>query len=356
MIDPAAIPRIDGNMAELASHADSIGSSGTAVTDIGARIHQGWQGLASFYVTPDAAELFAATGPVMSVSASVGEDLGSAAEALRVFAADAAAIQARLESLRGEANALVAAYTAAQDESTTVTLDDRGAGIDAAVAAQIEAWEAAQLRCANALRELTGAPRVTEYPSAAATSIIPPGGLLGSLGEGYPIDETPPGSTVFPVIDLGPSILINVPAPPGAGTVAGPGTYPPPGGLLGGSPLGPGSYPPPGGLLGGGLPGPGAGLPPGPFPGEGLALNSAEGGPADDGIRPDATGKVHGPLPPHVPGNWTEDDLEDLAEDLRNSIATRQAEQLRLGEEGGHRARIGEEERLLRQISRILNP
>ncbi|MFF0151933.1 RHS repeat-associated core domain-containing protein [Micromonospora sp. NPDC005203] len=71
--------------------------------------------------------------------------------------------------------------------------------------------------------------------------------------------------------------------------------------------------------------------------------------------RLDSTGKVHGDLPAHVPSDWTTDDLVDMADDLRTSIATRKAEQLRLGEDGPHRARITQEEQLLRQIEKLLS-
>jgi hypothetical protein len=69
----------------------------------------------------------------------------------------------------------------------------------------------------------------------------------------------------------------------------------------------------------------------------------------------DATGKVHGNLPSYVPGDWTAAELEQLESDLHQSIATRQDEQLRLGEEAGHRARIGEERDLLRQVQKVLS-
>lgn len=69
----------------------------------------------------------------------------------------------------------------------------------------------------------------------------------------------------------------------------------------------------------------------------------------------DATGKVHGALPGHIPGNWTGSQLEELAGDLRSSIRTRKLEQARLGEHGPHRRQIFEEERLLRQVEKRLS-
>jgi hypothetical protein len=68
----------------------------------------------------------------------------------------------------------------------------------------------------------------------------------------------------------------------------------------------------------------------------------------------DGTGKVHGDIPGHVPDDWTDDQLEELEDDLPKSIGTREREQQRLGEDGPHRRRINEERRLLEQIRRKL--
>jgi hypothetical protein len=86
-----------------------------------------------------------------------------------------------------------------------------------------------------------------------------------------------------------------------------------------------------------------------------VLVHNTGGGSAGCGIGLDSTGKVHGELPDRIPNNWTSDELEGFAADLRVSIANRKAEQLRLGEDGPHRARIGQEEQLLRQIEKILS-
>lgn len=71
--------------------------------------------------------------------------------------------------------------------------------------------------------------------------------------------------------------------------------------------------------------------------------------------RLDRTGKVHGELPDYVPSSWRRSELEELAHDLRGSVRARQNEQQRLGEDGPHRGRIGEELQLLRQIEKVLS-
>ena len=71
-------------------------------------------------------------------------------------------------------------------------------------------------------------------------------------------------------------------------------------------------------------------------------------------IARDATGKVHGDIPDHVPDNWSKEDLEMARDELQDSIKQRNAEQSKYGEEGGHRERIRREEHLLRQVEKKL--
>jgi RHS repeat-associated protein len=71
-------------------------------------------------------------------------------------------------------------------------------------------------------------------------------------------------------------------------------------------------------------------------------------------LEKDGTGKVHGEIPSHPNPEWTEEGLEQVAEDLRDSIGQRVKELGEKGEEAGHRTRVGAEEKLLRQIERLL--
>lgn len=176
VIDLATIPQIDGDMTALAGHATAIAAAGVGYADVGERVHSGWQGLGAVYVAPEAARLMAATGPVMTVTASVGEDLEAAAAALHTYAAEVTGIQERCAALRAQAVELNAAWAAVQDESTTVTLEGRESGLAAAVAAEVAAWEAAQITCVNALRALSG--------SAPVQPVGPPGGPLELVDTG----------------------------------------------------------------------------------------------------------------------------------------------------------------------------
>jgi uncharacterized protein YukE len=79
--------------------------------------------------------------------------------------------------------------------------------------------------------------------------------------------------------------------------------------------------------------------------------------------RLDGSGKVHmpdreDPLPGYVPPDWTREDLEQVEDDLTESIRNRQGEMVRLGENTpsgpAHRARINAEIQLLRQVQKKL--
>lgn len=74
----------------------------------------------------------------------------------------------------------------------------------------------------------------------------------------------------------------------------------------------------------------------------------------DERPRLDQKRKVHGKLPEYVTDDWTDEELEDLAEDLETSIKTRKDELVNLGDEPGHRRRINEDLRLLKQILKKL--
>jgi RHS repeat-associated protein len=72
-------------------------------------------------------------------------------------------------------------------------------------------------------------------------------------------------------------------------------------------------------------------------------------------LEKDRTGKVHGDIPSYPNPEWTDEELEQVAEDLRDSIGQRKQEQGELGEEPGHRNTIREQEKLLRQIEKRLS-
>jgi RHS repeat-associated protein len=72
-------------------------------------------------------------------------------------------------------------------------------------------------------------------------------------------------------------------------------------------------------------------------------------------LEKDKTGRVHGDIPNYPNPEWTEEDLEQVAEDLRDSIEQRRQNLNDEGEEPGHRNKLGEQERLLKQIEKRLS-
>ncbi len=208
MIGPESIPRIEGDMAALAGHANAIAAAGEGFAATGASVHAGWQRLGAVYTAPEAGQLLAATAPVATVSASVGEDLGSAAAALNAYASEVAAIQARLDALRAQA----------AGGGTGVGEPD----LDAGVAAAMAAWEAAQLRCANALRALSGAPPLV----AAAPTTTGPDVAAGGVTHDDPVLAGMPPTSGFaadPVCTATGHFVeveVDLDAPPTAGLLA----------------------------------------------------------------------------------------------------------------------------------------
>lgn len=99
------------------------------------------------------------------------------------------------------------------------------------------------------------------------------------------------------------------------------------------------------------------------------------GGPPDEPDRAfplphlDRTGKVHGPLPTHppagttadethgavrVPDEWTDEELEQLADELEISLKTRNEANKEMGTDKGHSRRVNDERDLLRKIRQKL--
>jgi RHS repeat-associated protein len=85
-----------------------------------------------------------------------------------------------------------------------------------------------------------------------------------------------------------------------------------------------------------------------------FSCSIGRGGSGGSGLSRDASGKVHGTLPDHVPDSWTREQLEEAKSELKESIRQRNLEQDQFGEDGPHRTRIGQEENLLRQIEKKL--
>ncbi|MCO1658381.1 hypothetical protein [Pseudonocardia humida] len=154
MISAAAIPQIPGDMGVLGQHAAALTGLGADFPDTGRRVHSTWQTLGPVYSAPEAAQLFAATGPVQTITASVGQDFTAVGGALSTYATEVDAIKARLQALRDQATAFEATARAdpewREDEDQVNRHNQLLSDVNAAVAD----FQDAQRRCANSILAL----------------------------------------------------------------------------------------------------------------------------------------------------------------------------------------------------------
>ena len=156
MINPAAIPQIAGNMDTLAAHAETVKAVGRDFASTGQSVDTTWQGLAAVYRAPEAAQLFAATNPVRTVSEFVGEDLQTVGTALATYAEEVRRIKAELATLRGMATDFVESVRDDEDWHGDEAKVDRHNAILRGVNIHVAAFQDAERRCANTINALYG--------------------------------------------------------------------------------------------------------------------------------------------------------------------------------------------------------
>ncbi len=159
MISPGGIPQIPGDMDVLAGHARAVSGLGGSFASTGERVNTTWQQLAPVYDAPEVGQLLAATGPVQTTSASVGEDISAVGAALATYAVTVRAIKAQLESLRSQAQVFVEENGGSDDWEGDDGKVDRNNQLVEAVNAQVAAFYEAQRTCANTVNALYGGPR-----------------------------------------------------------------------------------------------------------------------------------------------------------------------------------------------------
>lgn len=189
MISPGQIPTISGDMDALADHAAAIGRTGADFADTGERVDATWQGLAAVYDAPETGQLLAGTGPIRTVSASVGEDLTTVGTALATYAAEVRGIQAQLEALRAQATTFVDSVSGDPDWQADAGRLESHNALLAAVDAQVAAFEEAQRRCAGTINALHGGQRPVQGDSGPPDDADPSiwdqvGGFVEGVGSG----------------------------------------------------------------------------------------------------------------------------------------------------------------------------
>ncbi|MET7964857.1 hypothetical protein [Micromonospora zamorensis] len=156
MINPGEIPQIPGNMEQLATHAQTIKTTGVDFANTGQAVDTTWQGLAAVYEAPEAAQLFAASGPIRTVSASVGEDVQAVGTALATYASEVKEIKAQLAALKGQAEQFVESTKDDDDWREDEGRVNQHNGLISAVNTQVAAFFEAQRKCANTINALYG--------------------------------------------------------------------------------------------------------------------------------------------------------------------------------------------------------
>lgn len=195
-------------------NAGQIATVGTNVSSTMSDVATKWSGLSKGYHAPEDKVLFGAMKPANTLGSKFASDLSKAATALEVFANDVRDIQAAVAKIRTDAynflgtihNGKVTVHTSVANKVTDVlsfhlpsgtkevdwqsdqsTVDANNALIKR-VNAQQEQLSAAERKCANAIRDLYGAPHIY-----AASASNPHGYGLDNIPDNAPM---PWGSAV----------------------------------------------------------------------------------------------------------------------------------------------------------------
>lgn len=199
MVNSGEIPYTDVQLAGITSGAESLRTVASAVRDGTADIVTAWGKISGSYEGPSDEQLFAVMTPIGPQGTTFGDDLDTAAKALDTFVEEVTPIVAALKKYVARAAKLekdIAAFqpvtTQTMDGPVTTTetwdqdetLNGENNDIINGVANRVVEYQAAERKCANAIRALNGLP--------ALHSITGSGN--DDLGYGY--DELPMGTTL----------------------------------------------------------------------------------------------------------------------------------------------------------------
>ncbi|MFJ3880499.1 hypothetical protein ACIPW5_23940 [Streptomyces sp. NPDC090077] len=160
-INPCAIFQFTGDLDALEQDRTAIATAAATLRDTGANVDAEFQGLASFYSAPEAAQLFATTHRVRTESDHYADHLEAAAKALGEFAVEARPAVARLRQLQSEATAFTHTISGDAHWKDDPKKVGRNNDLIHDVNAAAEAFWAAERACANKIRALTGKPPLT---------------------------------------------------------------------------------------------------------------------------------------------------------------------------------------------------
>ncbi|MEU1144128.1 hypothetical protein ACFYO9_14150 [Streptomyces sp. NPDC005863] len=156
-IEPAKIPQFTGDLELLEENSTTL-TAGAALFRIeGALVHSDFQGLAAFYETPEADDLFATTKPVATMSDAFADDLEKVATALSDYATEVRPLAAKLERLKDEAVKFCWSEIAGDDDwrQDEDKLHRNNELEEDVKATQLAFW-AAEITCHNKITALVG--------------------------------------------------------------------------------------------------------------------------------------------------------------------------------------------------------
>ncbi|MGE7389900.1 hypothetical protein ACQKM2_30915 [Streptomyces sp. NPDC004126] len=160
-INPCTIPQFTGDLDSLEQDRTAIAAAASTLRDTGANVDNTFQGLASFYSSPEAAQLFATTNRVQTESDYFADQLEVAAQALGEFATEARPIVARLKQLQAQATAFTNTIQGDAHWKDDGKKTDENNDLIHDVNAAAEAFWAAERTCASKIRALYGRPALT---------------------------------------------------------------------------------------------------------------------------------------------------------------------------------------------------
>ncbi|MGE7389909.1 hypothetical protein ACQKM2_30960 [Streptomyces sp. NPDC004126] len=160
-INPCTIPQFTGDLDALEQDRAAIAAAASTLRDTGANVDNTFQGLASFYSAPEAAQLFATTNRVQTESDYFADQLEVAAQALGEFATEARPIVARLKQLQAQATAFTNTIQGDAHWKDDGKKTDENNDLIHDVNAAAEAFWAAERTCASKIRALYGRPALT---------------------------------------------------------------------------------------------------------------------------------------------------------------------------------------------------
>ena len=157
LVNVGEIPYTDVDTSGITAGASKLRTVASAVRDGTADIHSAWTPISHSYEGPGDQDLYDAMTPIVPQGTAFGDDLDTVAKALDDFVTEVTPIVAKLKTYvtRGKTlHADVKKHDGAWDEDET--LNGENNDIINGVANQVVAYQAAERKCANTIRGLSG--------------------------------------------------------------------------------------------------------------------------------------------------------------------------------------------------------